>query len=119
VIVVGVAIGNFYAYRGFSGPGWGLLKLLWGVVLVGWVLLQVFYWPFFYEQEDRSLRTTLTNSARILLLNPSFGLFISLFSLALTVASVLLGIPLAMALIAWLALTGTYAVRNRLAAHRR
>jgi uncharacterized membrane protein YesL len=113
-----IALGNFYAYRDFSGLGWGLLKLLWGAVLLAWLLMQVFYWPFFYEQEDRSLRTTLANSARLLLANPGFGLFIGLLSLALAVAGVLLGIPLGIALMAWLALIGTYAVRNRLAVYR-
>lgn len=118
LIVVGIALGNFYAYRGFSGPGWGLLKLLWRTILLGWLLVQVFYWPFFYQQEDRSFRTTLANSAKMLLLNPGFGLFIGLFSLALAGAGVLLGIPLGTALMAWLALIGTYAVRDRLGAHR-
>ncbi len=118
VVVVGIALGNFYAYRSFSGPGWGLLKLLWGAILVGWLLVQVFYWPLFYEQEDRSFRTTLANSAKMLLLNPSFGLFIGLFSLALAAAGVLFGIPLGTALMAWLALIGTYAVRDRLGAYR-
>lgn len=119
LVVLGIALGNFYAYRDFSGPGWGLLKLLWGAVLLCWLLIQVFYWPFFYEQEERSFRTTLINSARLLLANPGFGLFIGLFSLALAVAGVLLGIPLGVALMAWLALIGTYAVRDRLAAYRR
>ena len=113
-----VALGNFYAYRSSSGLGWGLLKLLWGVVLLAWLLMQVFYWPFFFEQEDRSLRTTLTNSAKLLLVNPGFGLLIGLSSLALAVVGVLLGIPLGMALMAWLAMIGTYAVRDRLAAYR-
>lgn len=118
LVVVGVALGNFYAYRGVSGASWGLLRLLWGAILAGWLLVQVFYWPFFYEQEDRSFRTTLANSGKMLLLNPGFGLFISLFSLALAVAGVLTGIPLGTALMAWLSLIGTYAVRGRLAAYR-
>ncbi len=118
LVVVGIALGNFYAYRGLSGLGWGLLKLLWGAVLLCWLLVQVFYWPFFYEQEDRSFRTTLANSAKMLLLNPGLGLFIGLLSLTLAVAGVLLGLPLGVALMVWLALIGTYAVRDRLAAYR-
>ena len=118
LVVVGIALGNFYAYRGLSGLGWGLLKLLWGAVLLCWLLVQVVYWPFFYEPEDRSFRTTLANSAKMLLLNPGLGLFIGLLSLTLAVAGVLLGLPLGVALMVWLALIGTYAVRDRLAAYR-
>lgn len=117
--VGGIALGNFYAYQGFSGTGWGLLKLLWGAVLLWWLVVQVFYWPFFYQQEDRSFRTTLTNSAKLLLTHPGFGLFIGLFSLALTVTGVLFGLPLGVTLMAWLALIGTYAVSDQLAGYQR
>jgi uncharacterized membrane protein YesL len=118
LIVVGIALGNFYAYRSFSGPLWVLLRLLWGAILLGWLLVQVHYWPFFYEQEDRSFRTTLANSAKMLLLNSGLGLFIGLFSLGLAVVGILLGIPLGTVLMPWLALIGTYAVRESVAAYR-
>ena len=115
LVVVGIALGNFYAYRDFSGTGWGLLKLLWGTVLLYWLLVQVFYWPFFYQQEDNSFLTTLVNSARLLTANPGFCMFIGLISLGIAIAGTLLGVPLGMALMAWLALIGTYAVYDRLA----
>jgi uncharacterized membrane protein YesL len=119
LVVIGIALGNFYAYRSFSGPLWGLLRLLWGAILVGWLLVQVYYWPFFFEQEDRSFRTTLVNAAKMLLLDPGLGLFIAAFSLVLAVGGILLGIPLGTTLMPWLALIGTYAVRESLAVYRR
>lgn len=115
LVVVGIALGNFYAYRDFSGTGWEFLKFLWGTVLLFWLLVQIFYWPFFYQQEDSSFLTTLANSTRLLVVNPGFCLFIGLISLVIAIAGTLLAIPLGMALMAWLALIGTYTVYDRLA----
>jgi uncharacterized membrane protein YesL len=109
-VIVVVTIGNFWAYRNAPGLLWMTLRLLWGAIALIWFVLNLFYWPFWLAQSDRRMRTTLRNCAVFLLKAPVFGLTLALVSILLIVVSVLITLPLAVSLMAWLALIGVLAV---------
>lgn len=115
-LIIGAAIvGNFYAYREFSGMIWTAVRLFWGAVALVWFLLNCFFWPFWLAQEDKSLKTTYANVFRFFLLQPWTTL------LLLAVAGIVLGVsarfvfPLTVGVVMWLVLVGVTAVSQSLA----
>jgi hypothetical protein len=106
---------NIYAYQNAVGPGWLALRLIWGTLLAAWIALNIFYWAFWLNQEDKSLRTTYTNSARFFLLNPIPATILVIFSIALMVGSTLITVPLVSGAGSLFALVGITAVQNSLA----
>lgn len=116
VIFLLVLVGNFYAYQNAAGAGWMILRLVWGTVLVIWLLLNLFYWPFWLSQEDKSWRTTVANCGRFLLLNPWTALVLFIFCAILITVSVLVTVPLAAGAVCLLALVGVTAVQRTLKA---
>jgi len=105
---------NVYAYQNASGIGWLLLRLVWGTLLAAWLALNLFYWPFWLNQEDKSLRATYGNCGRFFLLNPLPAIVLVAFCAALAVVSVLTTVPLAAGAVCLLALVGTAAVKDSL-----
>lgn len=117
LIVLVTLVGNFYAYQAFSGWGWVALRLLWGAIGVVWLAVNLFYWPFWLAQSDQRLTTTLRNGLLLLARSPGLSLTLLVICVLLATASVLLTLPLAVALMAWLALAGTLAVDRALSAN--
>jgi hypothetical protein len=110
LVVIVVILGNFWAYQDFVGWGWTALRLAWGAIAVLWLVANLFYWPFWLAQSDRRLVLALRNSLLLFLKSPGLGLALLLACLALSVVSVLVTVPLAVGLMAWLALVGVLAV---------
>lgn len=115
LLVLGVLAINFLAYSDRVGLPWSALRTIWGSVAVAWMAVNLFYWPFWLAQEERSMRTTLRNSALFLMKNPSFGLTLVVLWAAFALASVLLTLPLSTILMSWTALAGVLAVDEALA----
>ena len=115
LLVVGF---NLAAYRNDTAPLWGILRLIWLATLVIWLALNLFYWPFWLAQSDKSMRTTYANCGRFLLLNPWPALLLVVFSVMLAAISVATMLPFSLALICWLALIGIAAVQRSLALHK-
>ena len=113
VIIIAVA-GNFWFYQFAEGPGWTILRAAWGTIALGWFALSLFYWPFWLAQEDRSFRTTLSNSFLFLAKRPGFALTLAVISAIVAAVSVLVTLPLATVLMAWLAFIGLLAVDDEL-----
>jgi len=113
-LVVTAIIVDFWAFQNNAGIGWSLLRLAWGTIGLGWFAVNLFYWPFWLAQRDRSLVTTLRNGALFILKRPALSLPLVLFSLALIIISVLTTLPLATVLMAWLALISVIAVEEEL-----
>ena len=113
-----VAVFNFAAYWDTPGLSWALLRWLWALTLFAWFGLNLFYWPFWLAQDDKSLRTTYANAARFFLLNPTAGLILTGLSLVLTLASIILTLPFTLALACWLASMATVAVQQSLERRR-
>ncbi len=114
LIILLVLTGNLYAYQNAAGAAWTVLRLVWGTALTVWLMLNFFYWPFWWRQRDKSWRTTLANCGRFLLLNPGTAVILFIFSVTLISVSVLLAVPLAAGVVGWLALVGVTAVQRAL-----
>lgn len=114
LILAVVLAGNFWAYQDFTGWGWTGLRLAWGAIGALWVAANLFYWPFWLAQRDRRMIFALRNSLLLFLKAPGFGLSLLIACLLLSVASVLVTLPLAVALMSWLALVGVLAVESAL-----
>jgi len=114
LIIIGALVGNFWFYQSAIGWYWTALRLLWGVIALGWFAVNLFYWPFWLAQEQRSLRITLRNSFLFLAKRPGFALTLMLISLLLIAVSVITTLPFAAALMAWLSLIGVLAVEEAL-----
>jgi hypothetical protein len=118
LVILETVIGNFWAYREAVGLGWSLLRLAWGTIALGWFSVNLFYWPFWLVQKDRSLRTTLRNSALFLAKQPGFAFPLSLMCAIFIIVSVLTTLSLSSILMVWIALIGVLAVDEELRSHR-
>jgi len=116
LVVLAALVGNFYAYQGFTGWVWVALRLVWGAIGVLWLAVNLFFWPFWLAQADQRLTTTLRNGLLVVAKSPGLSLTLLVVCAGLVTASVLLTLPLAAALMAWLALVGTLAVDLALSA---
>ena len=117
LLIVGVLLGNFWLYQSATGWLWTCLRLIWGAIALGWFTINLFYWPFWLAQEQRSPQLTFRNSFLFLVKRPGLALTLMLISAFLIVASVLTTLPFAAALMAWLALIGVLAVEEALHPH--
>ena len=115
LVVWFVGLVNLFVYWRTPGALWFLLRLLWIGGLTIWLMLNLFYWPFWLAQADKSLRTTYANCARFLLRHPLSALFLTAVSVALTAVSLITTLPFTLGLICWLALMGVVAVQQSLA----
>ena len=112
-----VLLGNFYIYQDVSGTAWVVLRFIWAFLLILWIMFNLYYWPFWLAQEDKSMRTTYANCGRFLLLNPWPALIITLICSLMLIVSVLTIIPLLIGAVAWLILVGVTAVNRSLELH--
>lgn len=110
LLIVAAIVGNFWFYQNAQGFGWMILRLLWGLIALVWFAMNLFYWPFWLAQSDRRMSTTFRNSFVCLAKTPAFAFTLALIGAGLISASVLLTLPLVVALMAWLALIGVLAV---------
>jgi uncharacterized membrane protein YesL len=118
LILLVVAAFNFAAYWDTPGLSWSLLRLIWALTLFAWFGLNLFFWPFWLSQEDKSLRTTYANTARFFLLNPAATALLTGLSIILALASLILTLPFTLALACWLSCMGTVAVQSSLERRR-
>jgi hypothetical protein len=117
VLIVGVLVGNFWFYQSATGWLWTAMRLLWGIIALGWFAVNLFYWPFWLAQERHSPQLTFRNSFLFLAKQPGLALTLVLISASLSIVSVLTTLPFAAALMAWLALIGVLAVEEALHPH--
>jgi uncharacterized membrane protein YesL len=114
MLVIGVIVINFITYQDASGWTWGILRIVWGLVVLLWLGANLFYWPFWLAQTDRRLVTTYRNSFILLLKKPGLTLPLLAISITLAVVGTILIVPLVMVLISWIALIGVLAVEEAL-----
>ncbi len=112
--VIGLIVFNFWSYREAAGLGWTIFRLLWGMIGVTWLIANFFYWPFWLNQSDQRISTTLRNSMVFIIRNLSLSLPLIVICSAFAIVSILTTLPLATVLMAWLALISTLAVEENL-----
>lgn len=117
-LVAGLIVANFLLYQPASGMAWGILRACWAAIGLALFALDLFYWPFWLYQEDRSPWTTYRNSLLLLARDPLRGLLLTVLCLLFCAASVLLTLPFAALLASWLALAGVLAVQSEVAPKR-
>ena len=107
--LAGVAASNLWIYRDAPGSGWTVLRWVWATLLVVWVILNLFFWPLWFAEDEahRTLRTTWRNTLAFLSAKPSAALFVTLVVLLLGFVSFLYGVPLGVLFMSWTALLAT------------
>jgi hypothetical protein len=115
LVILGTGAANFYLYRDADGVFWMLLRGLWGGIGALWLAINCFYWPFWLEQDQPTLRRTLYNCCVLLAKRPIYALSICLITLVVATISIALTVPFGAALMTWIALIGTTAVEDELA----
>ncbi len=115
LFVYGVLGFNLFYYRGEAGLAVLSLRYAWTIMALIWFAINLHYWPLHFEQEDQRFRTTLSNAAKMALLNPNETIIYTVAALLLIVFSVGSGAFLGFALGAWLSLWGVLVVRGHLA----
>ena len=118
LLFVAVTAVNFLAYQSFDGLGWIVLRAFWGMLTFFWLLLNLFYWPFWLNQEEKRVYLTYSNAVRFLLKQPMTAILVTFLSLIVVAASLRIVFPLAVGLIGWVMLLGLTAVQNTLAYHK-
>lgn len=118
LLVTGVVAVNLLTYTAQAGSLWLLLRLLWIGGLSLWLLVNLFYWPFYLVQEDQRLRNTFANSARFLLLHPLAALLLGIVCLVVLAVSLLTVLPVVLGTVGWVALVAVVAVQQSLAQAR-
>ncbi len=115
-LMVLVVAGNFYAYRGFIGGFWTTVRIFWGVLAFVLFVMILFYWPFWFQQEDKSVRTTFANIFRFLLKNPAPVLGLTAVCGLVVTLSLRIVFPITIGVMGWVFLVGNTAVAQALKA---
>jgi len=113
-IILAAVIGNFWAYRSFEGAIWIVLRGLWGAIGVMWIAVNLFYWPFWLEQERPTMRDSLFNGLLLIAKHPGYSVTLLIALLLITAISLITTLPFGAALMAWIALIGMVAVDEEL-----
>ena len=119
LLFVGVTAVNFIAYQSFDGLGWIVLRAFWGMLTFFWLLLNLFYWPFWLNQEEKGVYLTYSNAARFLLKQPGTAVLVTLLSITVVGASLQIVFPLTIGLIGWIMLLGLTAVQDSLSLQKK
>jgi len=115
LLVLGVGLYNLSVFGNVPGGIWSGLRWVWVVALLAWVALNLFYWPFYFAADDRSLRNTYANCARFWLLHPATATVLALVAVVVGIAGVSTLLPVILGAAFWLALVAETAVRRSLA----
>ncbi len=79
-----------------------------------WIMMQFYTWPFLMFQEDKSLLLAFKNALLLALGAPAYNVVMLTIIAVLMLISILTLVPVAFFTIAFIALLGTRAVRERL-----
>jgi uncharacterized membrane protein YesL len=114
LVVLVTLAGNFWYYQSSTSSWVAVLRVVWVTIAVYWSIANLFYWSFWLAQENKDMRTTYRNCVVIIAKRPIFILTLAVLCGALSAVSVLTTLPLAILLMAWLALISLRVVQEEL-----
>jgi hypothetical protein len=101
-------LGVLASYLWWSGTQGGVLadalRFLTLFALIFWLAVNIYYWPLWMAQTDKSVRNTFRNAIVIVMSNPVASAASLLVCLGLTAVSALIILPLIHVLMIWLVL---------------
>ncbi len=115
IVIYLVLVYNLFFYAGKEGVVYLALRYAWTLLLLFWFAINLYYWPLYLAQTDRRFTTTLSNAAKMALINPGYTIAYSLLALLFIVGSMISGLLLGAVMGVWLALWGTRVVQDRMA----
>lgn len=118
LIIYGVGIFNFLYYSYAEGDLWVVLRLIWFFVLFTLTVLNIFYWPFFFQEEDRRIMNTYRNVLVMLAVHTGRAAFVVVFTIVYGMFSVMTGVLLTFATMPIITLMATLLVFDVLKPHR-
>ena len=98
LIVFVVISVNLMAYQN-SGISWIALRIFWSLLLVGWLTMNLFYWPFWFLSTEPTWRQTLSNCWKLLLMHPFRAVGLVFLIVVLLAIGSLLVVPLPFGLV--------------------
>lgn len=115
VILVVVNVSNLMAYQDQTGLSALLMRIIWILTLVIWIVLQLYMWPLLYELKQPSLSGAMRNAAVMILRNPLFTVGLSLGVLLIIIAGTVITVSWLLITVSAIAAISTGAVLDRLA----
>jgi len=115
LVVIGILIVNFWSYRQQFGLFVALLRAIWTMILLCWLMVQLYLWPMLDAMEAPTLRGGLRNAALMVSLNPVFSLILLAIVVLIFALSTILVVPWVLLTPSLVACIATAAVRDRLA----
>lgn len=114
VVFAVVVIGNFVIYQARVGGLWTTLRLMWGVIALLWLAVNLFYWPFWLHQTDKSLHTTVMNALRFMVQHTASGLLFLVSTMVLLVLGTIMVLPLVFGLVGFIMIVALLLVERGL-----
>jgi uncharacterized membrane protein YesL len=110
LVVAGIVYVNFQFYGQFEGQWAVIVRGLFVGIGAMWLLIQVYVFPMLLEQEEPRLLLAIRNAAFLAFASPITSLILVILMLVVSVLSVGLTLPFAVAMIAVLCLMANGAV---------
>ena len=106
LLVLAIMLGNLWLARGRDGDLWAVLRLVWTLAAILWLVATSMYWPLWLAESDRSVGNTLRNCFVLLIHAPVLSFSAVAISAAVFVLSVVTILPLVNGAMIWIAVTG-------------
>ncbi|RPI31658.1 MAG: DUF624 domain-containing protein [Chloroflexota bacterium] len=110
LVIFAVLLWNYWAYQNAAGIAYTVLRLAWGLITFLWFTANVYYWPFWMAQDQKSFWLTLKNCFQFIYKRPALALGLGFICAITFSASSLIVIPLISFAITWISLIGVLAV---------
>ncbi len=118
VVILGILAANFWTYREQTDLMTGVLRIIWMIILIGWLMLQMYLWPLLDRMDPSTLAGGFRNAAVMVLINPFFSLTLLVIVWIVVVISSLLAVPWLLLTLSLIACIVNCAVLDRLSVAR-
>lgn len=116
IVLIVLAV-NLMFYGAAEGTLSAVVLIVLIVVGLLWLAVQFYFWPFMLEQEQKSVRIALKNALFLTLAEPLYTAVMLSTTALVSVLSIVLVLPVAVATISFISLLANRAVIERLTAY--